>query len=341
MTPTSESVDAVTVAELLRASAGTGLVCHVNPDGDALGSLLALLLALDRAGMPAFASFPAPFTLADALRVLPGVDRLRDPHDRPDAFDVLVTFDCAGPNRLHEFVPVLHRSRVVVVIDHHATNSAYGTHDLVDPDAPCTGVLVQDVIAALGVPLDADIATCLYAAIVADTDRFLFRSADASVLRRAADLVDAGARTDEVNTAMFENVPLAQLRLQGVVTSRAVHDEALGLVWSSVGAPDLAAAGVRYAATDALIEEMRKAAEAEVVCLSCDLPAGGVKVSLRSRGRIDAAAIALDVGGGGHRRAAGFRAASHDDALSVVRAGVAAQLAAPDAEGEVPGGPTS
>ena len=141
------------------------LVCHVNPDGDALGSMLALHHVLRAAGIESTASFPSPFVVAPHYRDLPGLDLLTSPDLVEAESPVLLTFDSGSLSRLGDLETRAKAAAELIVVDHHASNERYGTINVIDEHAAASGVLVRRLIDALGLPLTRDAAVCLYAAL--------------------------------------------------------------------------------------------------------------------------------------------------------------------------------
>jgi phosphoesterase RecJ-like protein len=293
----------------LAAASSVGLVCHVNPDPDALGSLLALQNALRQLERPVASSFPRPFKLSRGLAWMPGAGEILHPEVFPDAVDVLVTFDAADSERLHEFKHHADQTSTVIVVDHHRTNPGFGHVNLVDPRAASTGNVVAALLHHMEVKITPPIATCLYAALAADTGRFSFR-ADAATLAYAAWLVDCGADSTRVAEEIWGSAPLAALRLLGEVLVRAELDADVSLVSSYVTNMDLVSRGLDRSDTEDFVENLRMVSEVDVACLYRELPDGHVKVSLRGRGQVDLGALAARYGGGGHHDAAGFTAES-------------------------------
>lgn len=319
---------AVAVARSAEALAGAEsiLLCaHVNPDGDALGSMLAMFWALRELGKDPVATFPEPFRTADIYRFLPGLDEITAPDRLQDSYDVVAVFDVASPARLHELQHQAHRANQLVVVDHHVSNTDFGTLAVVDPHAAAAGQVTQRIIEALGVDLTKDIATCLYTSLVADTGRFLYRTTTPEVFRKAADLADVGVDVTEVSRHLFEESPFAYLSLLADVIAGAHLEEDLGLVWASVDDGDLARHGLTPDHAEPIIDMVRQTQEASVACLVKDFSPDGVRVSLRSRNDIDVAVISMAQGGGGHRHAAGFTSSSVEAAIDAVREGVRRQ----------------
>lgn len=312
-------------AAVLRCADSILLCAHVNPDGDALGSMLAMFWALRELGKDPVATFPEPFRTADTYRFLPGLDQLTPPDRLRDEYEVVAVFDVAAPARLHELQHQAHRAGELVVVDHHVSNTEFGTIPVVDPRAAATGLVVQRIVNALGVDLTKDIATCLYTSLVADTGRFLYRTTTPEVFREAADLADVGVDVTEVSRHLFEESPFAYLSLLADVIAGAHLETDLGLVWASVDRGDLDRHGLTPDHAEPIIDMVRQAQEASVACLVKDFSPDGVRVSLRSRNDIDVAVISMAQGGGGHRHAAGFTSTSVQAAIEAVREGVRRQ----------------
>ena len=298
-------------ADVLAPAPELAVACHVSPDGDALGSMLGLARAAAAAGKPVVASFGSPFSVAAQYDFL-DLSPLVPPRHFPAAPDVMVVVDVAAPDRLGELAGPASRAGTLVVLDHHATNPGFGHVVVVDPTAAATAELVYHLIRRLGWPLDRETATALLAGIVSDTGRFQYSSTAPGVLRVAAGLVAAGARPEAIGQRLYEWRPFGYLKVAAAVLGRAQLED--GLLWSVLYEADIAAAGVGPEDLDALIDDLRVAREAQVTALIKEV-AGGWKVSLRSRGRVDVGAIAARHGGGGHHNAAGFNTGAEPAAV--------------------------
>lgn len=325
-TPTpSDWADAVAA---LRGQSEVVLACHLSPDGDALGSMLGLAHALVRLGKRVVPSFSEPFVLPEPLRVLPGLDLLVPPGSVPRAPELLVTFDTASAERLGDLAGPAGRARRVLVIDHHASNTRYGTLHLVDPQAAATAVLVAELVRRLGVELDPDIAACLYTGLVTDTGSFRYAGTTPSVHALAGRLLDTGIRHDVISRELFDTHPFGWVSMLGAVLGRArLETDAvggLGLVWTHTRRVDLADRGLGPDQGESVIDVVRTAREAEVACVLRELPDGRWAVSVRSKGRVDVGSVCVRLGGGGHRFAAGFTSQYDLDAtVGALRAALA------------------
>src|SRR5947199_1342499 len=297
---TSDDVRAV--ADALRSRDRFLLVTHENPDGDALGSLLATKLALDALGkdseMYLYGDAPLPreysFMPLDGLR--------REPP--PDAAErVLVALDCANEQRLGPDRTLLERSSLTVNIDHHHDNSRFGDLNLVVADASSTGEVLRDVFAELGVELTPELAEPLYIALVTDTGRFQYANTTPKALRLAAELVEAGADIHAVFQEVYESVEFAKLKLLARALDRAEVLEGGRIVVSHLLRADFAEAGAAEPYSEGIIDYLRAVEGAELAVLIREQLSQGAptyKGSLRSSiDELDVSVIARRFGGGG------------------------------------------
>jgi phosphoesterase RecJ-like protein len=308
------------------------MVGHVAPDGDALGSALAVGLALrSLPGVRRVAvSFgDEPFVVPANLTWLPGLELVVPPSEVDPAPDVVVCFDASSIDRLGLLRPTAERAPALVVLDHHASYDGFGTHRLVDVASPATAVLAEELVRRLGAPLTPDVAAAVYAGLVTDTGSFRYAGTTSATHALAARLLDTGIRFDLIARHLFDDVPFGYLGLLGRALDRAVLEPSaaggLGLVWTVVPALDRMAAGLAFDLVEPVVDSVRKAEEAEVACVVKEDDKGALRVSLRSKGRVDVSRVASSLGGGGHRYAAGFTADSRDLATVVdsVRTGLA------------------
>ena len=297
---------------LLERADEVALACHVGPDGDALGSMLGLGAALRSLGKRVVASWGGePFEVPASYSFLPAVDLLVAPSEFPAAPPVFVTFDTGSADRLGSHADRVGSAGCCVVLDHHASNTRYGSVHVVDPGAAATAVLVAQIVERLGVPLTQEIAAPLYTGLVTDTGSFKYSATTPAVHELAARLLATGIRHDLISRAIYDTATFDYVRLLGGACSRAELEPAavagLGLVWTVVEADELKAPGLGLAEIEGVIDVLRTAQEAEVaVVLKGDPREGGWKVSTRSKGRVDVGAVCTALGGGGHRFAAGF-----------------------------------
>ncbi len=295
-------------AALLAVARDVTLVAHVQPDADALGSALALGLALHRRGATVRVSFGAPEQTPESLRGLDVAGLIVPPEQVPTQPDLLVALDTASRGRLGCLADRVDTAGAVLVVDHHATNERFGTHHLVDVDADATAVLVLKLLDTLGVPLDEPIARCLYAGLVTDTS--CFRRADPSTHAIAARLLATGVDPELLTRELLDTHPFGWLPMLATVLGRArlelASAQGLGLVHTTVRLAD--AADLRREEIESVVDLVRTTSEAEVAAVLKEVEPDRWSVSLRAKQRIDVSAAAAEFGGGGHRRAAGFTA---------------------------------
>ncbi|MDQ4064845.1 MAG: bifunctional oligoribonuclease/PAP phosphatase NrnA, partial [Actinomycetota bacterium] len=284
------------------------VACHVNPDGDALGSLFAAALGLRALGKEVHPTWgdEAP-ALPFGYQFLPGGELLVQPDDLP-VCETFLALDCGAADRLGVVEPHMRKADVVVNVDHHPGNDNFGTYNLVVTNVSSTAELVTRMLQDLGVAIDRDIATNLYTGLVTDTGRFQYTNATPDTLRLAADLLEFGIDATAIAQEVFESSPFGYLKLLGRVLDRAVLYEDVRFVYSWLTQRDLAESGVALDETDKLIDAIRTTRAADVAALFKEQPDGTYRVSLRSKGPVSVGAIARSRGGGGHELAAGFTA---------------------------------
>jgi nanoRNase/pAp phosphatase (c-di-AMP/oligoRNAs hydrolase) len=296
--------------ELIRGAREICLACHVAPDGDALGSMLALAQALRSRGKRCVASFGEPFGVPAILRFLPGQEMLVEPARVPRAPELMISLDAAGRARLGSLAGPADRAGALIVIDHHASNTGFGGVRLVDPAAAATAVLVEELIRRLGVPLDRDIAQGLYAGLASDTGSFRYPCTTPEVHDLAGRLLTAGVRPEAVSRELWDRAPFGYLQvLAGALARARLERDAAGgrgLVWTTVARSDRDARDVPYDQLEGVIDQLRRTDEAEVAVVCKENDRGEWYVSTRSKGSVDVGRACVELGGGGHRTAAAF-----------------------------------
>ncbi len=321
--PVAAAVDVL--ASAARTGATVVLSGHVQPDADALGSTLALAEGLRRRGAHVVATFPAPFVLPESLRWLPGAGTLVPSDQVPSSPAVFVSLDASSTGRLGELAALLDSAGTSVVVDHHASNPGFGTLRVVDPGAAATVVLVAELLDGLGVEWDADLATCLYAGLAADTGSFRFGNTAPGTHELAARLLRAGVDHAAISQRLFDTAPFGWLPLLSLVTGRArlEPDVGSGFVWTWATVAEARDRGLDGDQLEALVDVVRSTREADVACVLKGQDDGSWVVSLRSRGATDVARVAIGLGGGGHRQAAGYTSSSgREETLAELRAGL-------------------
>jgi phosphoesterase RecJ-like protein len=315
---------------------------HEAPDGDALGSLLGMGLALQELGKDVVMFLGGPAPLPGEYRFLEVEERgLR--RERPSDFGerILVAVDCASKDRVGAEPGIVDAARFTVNIDHHHDNPRFGDVNLIVPDASSTGEVLADVIRELGVAITPEIAEALYIALVTDTGRFQYANTTPKALRLAADLVEAGADVHRVFQGVYENVQFAKLKLLAKALERAHVLEGGEIVVSHLVRGDFEAVGASEPYSEGIIDVLRSVEGSLVSALIREPPRDGGparKVSLRSSvDEIDVSAIARKSSGGGHRAAAGFSSdLSVEEITDFIVREVAAQVGSAADGGQTP-----
>ena len=290
-------------AAAIHASQTIVLACHVNPDGDALGSMLGLALALlplgktvtclSEDGVPAILTF------------LPGAERVRQTTDIA-SFDLALVVDSGDLPRIGTTLqPIIGRAKRVVDIDHHVTAGAFGDIRVLDARAASTAEIVYALLQTLQAPITPEIATCLFTGIITDTGSFRFQNVTPNTLQVAAALLEAGAPPAFISEHVFENRTFAATQLLGHALSSLRKTPDGSIVWAHITAADFAETHATDQDTEGIVSYVRGVQNAEVGILFREMAGGGVRVSLRARDTVNVAEIASQFGGGGHRMASG------------------------------------
>ena len=306
--PQTTTSELQAVVDAIRGHDRFLLTTHENPDGDALGSLLATKVALDQLGKDAVMVLYGDAPLPGEYTFMPLAElQRRWPEDVSER--VLLALDCANESRIAD-PEVLGRVPLTIDLDHHHDNSRFGDLNLIVPDASSTGEVLRDLFRELDVELTPDIAEPLYIALVTDTGRFQYTNTTPKALRLAAELVEAGADVHRVFQGVYESVQFAKLKLLARALERAQVFEGGRIVVSYLLRTDFHEVGAAEAYSEGIIDYLRAVEGADMAVLIREPPredAPARRISLRaSVDELDVSAIARKSGGGGHRQAAGF-----------------------------------
>jgi phosphoesterase RecJ-like protein len=277
------------------------LSVHKNPDGDALGSQLALMMALERTGREVSAHNLDP--VPEIYGFLPGRERISTGATVQGTYDALVVLD-AEPSRTGLFNGV-YPAGTLINIDHHVTNPLECPLTWLDPEAAATGEMVFRLISRMEVVLDRDLALCLFTAIFTDTGSFRYSNTTAESMRMAAALIEAGADPWIVTENVYESFAFRRIRLLGTVLGAMERSADERTAWVVVTHDLYRATGTTVEDTDNFVNFVRSVKGVEVAVLFRQTGPEQFKVSLRSKGRVDLTTVARSLGGGGHRNAAG------------------------------------
>jgi len=295
------------IAGILRTSSRTLIVCHTRPDGDCLGSSLALAHALRRLGATALVA--SADGVPSNLAFLPGAEQVITSWQEVDAPPVAVTMECSSLDRAGSFATVVARAQAILAIDHHAGHETYAHVTDWDPAAAAVGEQVMDLIGMLGVTIDREIALGLLTALVTDTGVLRFANTTPRTLRLVADLMERGATLQDVIRPIYEEHPASTIRLLGTALSGVVL-HAGGAVATVVITPQMVAAASASSEETSGIAAMLRTIAGVRLAATFEDRGDVVRVSIRARDGVRADRAAETLGGGGHAGAAGAEVAA-------------------------------
>jgi phosphoesterase RecJ-like protein len=301
------------ILQSIKAAGRLLVASHKDPDGDAVGSLLAMGLALLRLGKQATLYNPSP--IPAVYQFLPCVGRIQRGLDAPEDYDAAVILDCGDLPRVGEGWPLVSRVPVIINIDHHVSNTGFGTLQLIDGNACATAELVARLIRALEVPLDREMATCIYTGILTDTGSFRFSNTNSAAFAISREMMELGVDPFSVAQHVFGSYSLGRIKLLNLALNSIEISGNGRLSLMTVTRRMLAETQTQQEDVDGLINYARRIEDVRVAALIQEqtnglaTPDGRARfhVSLRSDGTVDVAALAGAFGGGGHHSAAGFQ----------------------------------
>lgn len=290
-------------ARILKDGSSFLVLGHVNPDGDCVGCMCAVGLALR--GLGKSVVLVSADEMPDTYRFLPMTAEVLDEVPSGQQFDAAIVVDCEDLERVGKPADSLSACGAVVEIDHHPGGQWHSTVELVDPEAASCGEIVLELLRECGVRMDRKIAECLLTAIIADTGSFKFANVRPATLRAAADLLEAGASIGAIGRKVYESRSVASMRLLGAALS-TLRTAANGRVaYACITRDHLAASEATEAETEGVVNHLRSVRGAQVGILFREGEDGTTRVSLRARDGLDISQIARLFGGGGHKVAAG------------------------------------
>jgi bifunctional oligoribonuclease and PAP phosphatase NrnA len=285
------------------------LISHVRPDCDALGSELGLAAGLRKLGKEVHIinGHPTPPNLAfiDPQKYIKQID-VDIKRDALPAFDAAIVLDTSAWAQLGPMGDVLKSLNCKkLLVDHHMSEDELGTENFKNTSAEATGRLMVEALDALGVALDEEIASALFAAIATDTGWFRFNSATGDTYRVTSRLIDAGASPSQIYANLYEQDTLGRVKLRGEILARVTAEESGRLVHTYVLKEDFSRLGALPSDTEDAINLALAVKGTEVAVIFVEQMTGGFKISLRSRSKVDCSTLAQKFGGGGHKAAAG------------------------------------
>lgn len=278
------------------------IASHVQPDGDNIGSILALGLALKKIGKKIYIlksdSVPSDYLF------LPNVDIIHDYDDELE-IDLLITLDSSDENRLGKNKVLLERAKFIINIDHHISNTNFGHINIVDSSAAATGELVYKIVKKMDISIDKDIGTCIYTAISSDTGSFMYDNTTSETHEIISELLSLGIDKSNININLYQNrsIERTMLFIKSLETLNLYFDNKVAVV--KVTRNMLDDSGAKMEDTEGVVSFMREIAPVEIAILLKEFNENEIKVSMRSKRFVDVAAICDTFGGGGHIRAAG------------------------------------
>jgi phosphoesterase RecJ-like protein len=286
------------------------ITAHVGPDGDTLGSMLGFKFALEKA-RPHIQRVDCVISgkMPDTYSFLPGIKevlRMETATTLLDQYDLGISVDCGSADRLGLARPLFEGAKVSANIDHHVSNERFGKVNVVEPTAAASAEVAFDILKAMKIPLDANIATCLYTGIVTDTGGFKYSNTTAKVMEAVASLISAGADPEYIFKQLYEEQPLCQVLLQADAVLRTQFNADKTIGWTLVSRDLLSQYGALDEHLDGVVESIRRVDSVLVAVVFKEMEPGNTKISIRSDSHeIDVSAVMGLFGGGGHRMAAG------------------------------------
>lgn len=289
------------VIEAIRDAESIYIVSHVQPDGDNIGSLLALGLALEKTGKNVF--FLKTDNIPKDFLFLPSIDLIKE-YDEKE-IDLLITLDSSDEERLGSNMELLDKAKKVINIDHHLSNTNYGDINIVDSEAAATCEIVFKLIKKLEIPIDKDIATCLFTGISTDTGSFMYENANEETHLIAAELLSVGIDKQEININIWQNKSLLKTKLfiKTLETLETHFDDRVAIV--EVTRDNLRSVGASMEDSEGIVSFIRDIDTVEVAVMLKEFEEDEIKVSMRSKRYVDVSEVCSKFGGGGHQKASG------------------------------------
>jgi len=310
-----------TVLKQVHTAKGVVLTTHQNPDGDGMGSMLAMLHHLRAQGVRVFAHCIDP--VPRIYRFLEGSDQISYGRFVQEDVDTILCLDCGAKGRLAQ-KPDFFVNRTLINIDHHTSNHRFGDINIVDGCYSATGVMMVDLIQADGGSLTQAIAEAVYVTIITDTGNFRFRGVDGALHRLTADLIDAGVDPEKIGQEVYSCNSHARMKLMALALDSLTFSHNNHVAWLHVTSTGYDQSGADVEDTEGLIDIAASVKKVEVAIFFRPHDNGeGWKVSFRSRGRIQVGDLAASLGGGGHPNASGCLVAGN---LAAAKAKVCAQV---------------
>jgi len=290
------------VVQLIEQQQRFIITSHIRPDGDGLGSGLALYWMLRDLGKDV--SVVLRDRVPPAYTVLPASDLVIVTDDVTEKYDAAFVIECSDVDR--PGLPSLNK-QFVVNIDHHSTTVPFGDINWIDATAAAVGEMIYNLCKALGVEVTKEIAECIYTALLTDTGSFHFSNTTERTLKIASELVRRGVEPARISQALFYTYPYSKIKLLGLVLSKIERDESGRIAWITLDRVTMDDAEASEEDSDGIVNHALSIGDVEAVAFFKELSPGAYRISLRSKGKNNVAKVAELFGGGGHRNAAGCR----------------------------------
>ena len=291
-------------AKVINCSNTIALIPHISPDGDCIGSSLALALALRQNGKDV--SVYLEDKIPGNLSFLPGIDIVKAYDGREKRFDLAIAVDTGDKERLGQRIDIFENAKDTVNIDHHDTNTYFARHNVVYPQASSAGEIIYNLFKIMNIEIDSDIATCIYVAVLTDTGGFKYSNTTAHTHDIASDLIKKGVNVADVSAKIYDSIPLKKVKLMGyAIESLEILCQGLVSV-VAISEKMLKDSGASEEDCEGIVNIPRNIQGVEVAFLLKHKSESEIKVNLRSNSYVDVSKIAVEFSGGGHKRAAGF-----------------------------------
>ena len=293
------------VEEKIKSAENILITAHINPDGDALGSIIAMKCAIkQKYNKNADTIFIGKYP--DIYNFLPLKDELisAENFNTEKIYDVAIALDVASKDRMAQVEKTFDNAKFQINIDHHKTNNKYGFFSVVDPDASSTGEVLYGIFNQLGIEITKDIAIALYTSIITDTGCFKYNNTTETAMNICAKLLAKGVNPPEIATEIYSNKPKPMVMLSAYAVSNAKFENNGKVAWTTVTLKDLEKYGADSDHTEGIVEILKEINTVKVAILFKELKNGFTKISFRSK-NVDVAAICQKFDGGGHTNAAG------------------------------------
>lgn len=291
------------IRNTIEKSKRIAVISHINPDGDNLGSLLAMGISLEKLGKEV--KFIKSDSIPENYMFLPNIEKIETVKENNDTIDLLIVLDCSDIERLGENKFLVDKSDVVINIDHHISNSEFGDINIVMPEISSTGEIVHYILDNLNYPINKDIATLIYVAISTDTGRFTYQGVTGKTHESVARLYNYDIDSYDINKKLYQNRSLSQTQLfiKAISQMSFYNNATIGIVKITQRMID--EVGGKPEDAEGIVEFIRDTDSIEVAGVLKEVDDNIVKISLRTKGIVDANIICSAFNGGGHSRASG------------------------------------